>query len=84
MAGLKVGLLRPQTLWPLAVERMAELASQVRGILVVEMSAGQLLEDVRCAVAAKTPVDFYGRLGGVVPMADEILVKLGELDKETR
>jgi len=83
-AGLKVGLLRPQTLWPLAVERMAELATQVRGILVAEMSAGQLLEDVQCAVAAKTPVHFYGRLGGIVPMADEILAKLRELDEETR
>jgi len=82
-AGLKVGLLRPQTLWPLAEERIAELARQVRGILVAEMSAGQLLEDVQRAVAAKTSVHFYGRLGGVVPMADEIVDKLRELDEET-
>jgi 2-oxoglutarate ferredoxin oxidoreductase subunit alpha len=81
--GMKVGLLRPQTLWPLAEARMAELANQVRGILVSEMNAGQLLEDVRRVVGDKAPVQFYGRLGGIVPMADEIVAKLRDLDEET-
>lgn len=80
--GLKVGLLRPQTLWPLAEERLNALADQVRGILVTEMNAGQMLEDVERAVAGKTPVRFYGKLGGVVPMSDEILAALKELDEE--
>lgn len=81
--GMKTGLLRPQTLWPLAEARMAELASQVRGILVAEMNAGQLLEDVRRVVGERAPVEFYGRLGGIVPMADEIVAKLRDLDEAT-
>ncbi|MGC9398729.1 MAG: 3-methyl-2-oxobutanoate dehydrogenase subunit VorB [Anaerolineae bacterium] len=80
--GLNVGLLRPQTLWPLAEQRLNELAGQVRGILVTEMNAGQLLEDVERAAAGKAPVRFYGKLGGVVPMSDEILAALKELDEE--
>jgi 2-oxoglutarate ferredoxin oxidoreductase subunit alpha len=83
-AGLKVGLLRPITLWPFPGARIAELAEQVRGILVVEMNAGQMLDDVRLAVEAKVPVEFYGRMGGVVPFPDEILPELQKLDAETR
>ena len=71
--GLKVGLLRPQTLWPFPEQRIAELASHMRGILVAEMSAGQMLEDVERAVQGRVPVRFFGKMGGVVPMADEIL-----------
>jgi 2-oxoglutarate ferredoxin oxidoreductase subunit alpha len=71
--GLKVGLLRPQTLWPFPEKRLAALAGQVEQILVCEMSAGQMLEDVERAVAGRAPVAFHGRLGGVVPMVDEIL-----------
>lgn len=80
--GLKVGLLRPQTLWPFPEERIHELAGQVRGILVTEMSAGQMLEDVERSVAGKCPVKFYGRMGGVVPMVDEILAEVQKLDEE--
>ena len=80
--GLKVGLLRPQTLWPFPEERIHELASQVRGMLVTEMSAGQMLEDVERSVAGKCPVKFYGRMGGVVPMVDEILAEVQKLDEE--
>ncbi|MFN8375572.1 MAG: 3-methyl-2-oxobutanoate dehydrogenase subunit VorB [Anaerolineae bacterium] len=71
--GLKVGLFRPQTLYPFPQERLAQLADQVQACLVVEMNAGQMLEDVRLAVAGQVPVGFYGRMGGVVPMPDEIL-----------
>jgi 2-oxoglutarate ferredoxin oxidoreductase subunit alpha len=71
--GLKVGLLRPQTLWPFPDDRIAQLAEVVQACLVVEMNAGQMLDDVRLAVAGKIPVQFYGRMGGVVPMPDEIL-----------
>ena len=71
--GLKVGLLRPQTLYPFPDDRISELADQIEGVLVVEMNAGQMLEDVKLAVGGQVPVDFFGRMGGVVPMPDEIL-----------
>jgi len=80
--GLKAGLLRPVTLWPFPSARLAELAQQVRGMLVVEMNAGQMLEDVRLAVEGRCPVRFYGRLGGVIPLPDEILPELEKLDTE--
>jgi 2-oxoglutarate ferredoxin oxidoreductase subunit alpha len=80
--GIKVGLLRPVTLWPFPSARLAELAQQVRGMLVVEMNAGQMLEDVRLAVEGRCPVKFYGRLGGIVPLPDEILPELDKLDAE--
>jgi 2-oxoglutarate ferredoxin oxidoreductase subunit alpha len=76
---IKVGLLRPKTLWPLAEARIAALTEQVRGVLVVEMSAGQLLEDVERVVQGRVPVRFHGRMGGVVPMVDEILEDLQAL-----
>ncbi|NDJ86561.1 MAG: 3-methyl-2-oxobutanoate dehydrogenase subunit VorB [Chloroflexi bacterium] len=71
--GMKVGLLRPQTLWPFPEERLSQLADEIESVLVVEMNAGQMLEDVRLAVGGQIPVGFYGRMGGVVPMPDEIL-----------
>ncbi len=76
---IKVGLLRPQTLWPLAEARLAALTEQVQGVLVVEMSAGQLLEDVERIAQGRVPVKFQGRMGGVVPMVDEILEDLEAL-----
>ena len=82
--GHKVGLLRPQTLWPFPEKRLLELARQVRGMLVVEMSAGQMLEDVEHAVQGNTPVRFYGRLGGIVPMVDEVLAALLKAESEFR
>ena len=80
--GLKAGLLRPITLWPFPSARLAELARRVRGMLVVEMNAGQMVEDVRLAVEGRCPVRFYGRLGGVIPLPDEILPELDKLDRE--
>lgn len=71
--GVKVGLLRPQTLWPFPDERLHELGGQVRGVLVSEMNAGQMLDDVRLAVLGRAPVKFYGRMGGIVPTVEEIL-----------
>ena len=70
--GLRVGLLRPITLFPFPTERLARLAKQVQSFLVVEMSMGQMIEDVRLAVEGRAPVQFYGRTGGAVPMPDEI------------
>jgi 2-oxoglutarate ferredoxin oxidoreductase subunit alpha len=74
--GLKVGLIRPITLWPFPNARIAELAEQVRGILTVEMNAGQMVDDVRLAVEGRCPVSFYGRMGGVIPLSDDILPEL--------
>lgn len=74
--GIKVGLFRPQTLWPFPEERLQELALQAKRILVVEMNAGQMIDDVRLAIHDVIPVSFYGRMGGIVPMPDEILVAI--------
>jgi 2-oxoglutarate ferredoxin oxidoreductase subunit alpha len=82
--GIRVGLLRPTTLWPFPNKRIAELAEQVQGILTVEMNAGQMVEDVRLAVGGRCPVTFYGRMGGVIPLADEILPELEGLAAELK
>jgi 2-oxoglutarate ferredoxin oxidoreductase subunit alpha len=71
--GIKVGLLRPITLFPFPKKRLAELAGQVKGMLSVEMSAGQMVEDVRLAVNGQVQVEYYGRMGGIVPSAEEVL-----------
>lgn len=71
--GLKVGLLRPQTLWPFPEDRLSELVDKVQLCLVTEMNAGQMLDDVRLVVNGRIPVEFYGRMGGAVPMPDDIL-----------
>ncbi len=76
--GLRVGLLRPQTLMPFPETRIAQLADTVQGCLVVEMNAGQMLDDVRLAVAGRVPVGFYGRMGGAIPTPDEILRAIEE------
>jgi 2-oxoglutarate ferredoxin oxidoreductase subunit alpha len=77
--GLRVGLLRPITVWPFPSARLAELSRQVRAMLAVEMSAGQMVEDVRLAVEGRCPVHFYGRMGGIIPLPDEILPQVERL-----
>lgn len=74
--GIKVGLLRPISLRPFPYNQIKALADRVRSILVVEMNSGQMLDDVLQAVGEKTPVDFYGRMGGVVPFPDEVLAEI--------
>jgi len=69
---VKAGLFRPLTLWPYPSQQLAEAASKVEKILVVELSNGQMLEDVRLAVNGKVPVEFYGRVGGNVPSVEEL------------
>lgn len=80
--GLKVGLFRPISLSPFPYQAIAELAATTRAFLVVEMNAGQMYEDVRKAVSDKKPVDFYGRLGGVVPFPDEVLDEIYRVNRE--
>ncbi|MGM9840782.1 MAG: 3-methyl-2-oxobutanoate dehydrogenase subunit VorB [Candidatus Limisoma sp.] len=71
--GLKIGILRPITLWPFPKKEVARLAAQVKGILVVEINAGQMIEDVRLAAGSNVKIEHFGRLGGIVPTPDEIL-----------
>ena len=70
--GLKAGMLRPVTLWPFPTKRIAELAGKVKGFLVPELNAGQMVEDVRLAVDGRVPVEHYGRMGGMIYSPDEI------------
>ncbi len=77
--GIKVGLIRPITLWPFPSKNFEEISKKVKGILSVEMSMGQMVEDVRLAVNGKCPVDFFGRTGGVVPTPDEIVNALKKM-----
>jgi len=74
--GLKVGLLRPITLFPFPVNVLNKLADQVKGILTVEMSAGQMVEDVRLSTCGKVPVEHWGRMGGIIPTPEEVLENL--------
>lgn len=74
--GIKVGLLRPITVSPFPYEVIDQLTGRVDAFLVTEMNSGQMLEDVRLAVKGRVPVEFYGRLGGVVPFPDEILSEI--------
>ena len=71
--GIKAGLLRPITLWPFPSEYFAKACGHAKCMLTVEMSCGQMEEDVRLAVNGRVPVDFYGRVGGMVPSWREIM-----------
>lgn len=70
--GIRVGLLRPITLFPFPEQRLRELAREVQGMLTVELNSGQMVEDVRLAVAGRVPVTFYGRMGGMIFTPEEI------------
>lgn len=71
--GIKVGILRPITLWPFPKEAVEKAAQGKKGILCVELNAGQMIEDVRLAVHDRLPVEHYGRLGGIIPSPQEIV-----------
>jgi 2-oxoglutarate ferredoxin oxidoreductase subunit alpha len=77
--GLRVGLLRPITLFPFPEKRLRELASQVQGILTVELNSGQMVEDVRLAVEGRVPVTHYGRMGGMIFTPEEIVQQVETL-----
>lgn len=74
--GLKIGLIRPITLWPFPYDIISEAARDVKGILVAELNAGQMIEDVRLAVHDRIPVAHFGRMGGIVPNPNEVLESL--------
>ncbi len=78
--GIAVGLFRPITLSPYPFLEIEALADRAKAFLVVEMNAGQMLDDVMRAVKGRVPVEFYGRMGGVMPFPDEVLVELRRID----
>ena len=79
--GIKVGLIRPITLWPFPTEVLAKAADQVKGFISVELSMGQMIEDVRLATQCKKPVGFCGRCGGMIPSPDEVLEAITNAEK---
>ncbi|MEW6685582.1 MAG: 3-methyl-2-oxobutanoate dehydrogenase subunit VorB [Candidatus Edwardsbacteria bacterium] len=79
--GIRIGLFRPITLWPFPMKRLTEIASKVKNILVVEMSFGQLVEDVKLAVEGRSVVHLHGRPGGGIPTGEEILKVIKEIIK---
>ena len=70
--GIKLGLLRPITLFPFPIKQIDKFVPQLKSILSVELSAGQMVEDIRLVVNGRIPVQFYGRLGGIVPSPEEV------------
>ena len=77
--GLKVGLIRPITLWPFPTDAIKRAASHAKALLTVEMSMGQMVDDVKLACEQKLPVHFYGRTGGIIPTPKEILAEIERL-----
>jgi 2-oxoglutarate ferredoxin oxidoreductase subunit alpha len=77
--GIKVGWIRPITLWPFPTEQISKAAEDFKIFLTVELSCGQMVEDVKLAVAGKAPVIFYGRPGGGVPTVEQVLEKIKQL-----
>ncbi|MCR5680890.1 MAG: 3-methyl-2-oxobutanoate dehydrogenase subunit VorB [Clostridiales bacterium] len=77
--GIKAGLLRPITLWPFPKKKLGELADTAKVFLSVEMSMGQMVDDVRLAVNGKRPVHFFGRTGGIIPSVEEVAAEIRKL-----
>ena len=69
---MKVGLFRPKPLWPFPYKPLAELTRSVKNILTFELCAGQMVEDVRLAVAGQADVELYGKPGGVIPTPEDV------------
>ena len=79
--GIKAGLIRPITLWPFPAKVLEEAADKVKGFVCVEMSMGQMIEDVKLATKCKKPVSLCNRVGGMIPSPDQVLEKIVEADK---
>ena len=77
--GIKAGLIRPITLWPFPSDAIEAVTGTAKKILTVEMSMGQMVEDVRLAVNGRIPVEFYGRTGGIIPAPAEVLEQIKKL-----
>ena len=76
--GIKIGIVRPITLWPFPSEAISKAAEGKKGVLVVELNAGQMVEDVRLAVHDRLPVEHFGRMGGIIPSPQEVVDALEE------
>ena len=81
-AGIKAGLVRPITLWPFPVQEVKDACRNAKRVLCVEMSMGQMIEDVKLALDCRVPVDFYGRTGGVIPKPSAILEQIKILNEK--
>ena len=79
--GMKVGMIRPITLWPFPKDALKKAAKNVKAFLSVELNMGQMVDDVKLAINCSKPVYFYGRTGGVIMTPDEVLNKLIEIEK---
>jgi 2-oxoglutarate ferredoxin oxidoreductase subunit alpha len=75
-SGIKAGLFRPISLWPFPTTQLARAAAGKKRLLVVEMNAGQMVEDVRLSVGSEPKVDFYGTMGGATPQVDAIVERI--------
>ncbi len=79
--GMKVGMIRPITLWPFPKDALKKAAKKVKAFLSVELNMGQMVDDVKLAIDCEKPVYFYGRTGGIIMTPDEVLNKLIEIEK---
>ena len=82
--GIKVGLIRPITLWPFPTKVLREAADKVKGFISVELSMGQMIEDVKLATECKKPVVLCNRSGGMIPTPDEVLASIEKMAKEVK
>ncbi|MBQ1942589.1 MAG: 3-methyl-2-oxobutanoate dehydrogenase subunit beta, partial [Clostridia bacterium] len=80
--GIKVGLIRPITLWPFPKAVLSQTAKRVKAFLSVELSMGQMIEDVRLAVECSRPVYLCNRTGGMIPSPEEVLTAIYNMTKE--
>jgi 2-oxoglutarate ferredoxin oxidoreductase subunit alpha len=80
-AGVPVGLFRPITLWPFPYRELLQRAGRMKKVLVVEMNAGQMLEDVRLALGDRVPIEFYGRMGAMLVEEEEIIKRISNHEK---
>ncbi|MBR2789552.1 MAG: 3-methyl-2-oxobutanoate dehydrogenase subunit beta, partial [Eggerthellaceae bacterium] len=78
-AGMKVGLIRPKTLWPYPVDAILSTIGTAKAYLTVEMNMGQMVDDVRLAVNGAAPVEFFGHAGGIIPTPDEVFAKISQM-----
>lgn len=77
--GIKAGLVRPVTLWPFPADTLQKTAKTAKAFLTVEMSMGQMVDDVKLAINCAKPVEFFGRTGGIIPTPDEILKRIQQM-----
>jgi 2-oxoglutarate ferredoxin oxidoreductase subunit alpha len=78
--GIKAGLIRPITLWPYPKAALAKAAERAKHFLVVELNMGQMVDDVKVATSCRRPVSFFGRTGGMLPTAEDVLAEIRKIN----